>query len=305
MNKKLLCSDGLLCAVVFASCASTHKISVLPSEEHTRASKTQPQHPQTTSEPEKTELVVPHDTGTTEPPAAGVASSIATSVEMFPGVRVNRESRYVEFDGVVAIDAHNIRRGVRVPPKPSHKHMGISPNVPIVYLECIACTTGTKEHESIVSTSVLPSHIHAALLMIGAESGAPGTFRWEGRDIFPVHPTGDTIEILVVLPDGRMFDARELVVDVRSGVKLREADPATSWVFAGSKFVEHQGREVYASDGTGVIVGLATFGTELAGYARTFSHESDAETPVWIANAELVPVVGAEVQVRIGLPNRR
>lgn len=136
---------------------------------------------------------------------------------------------------------------------------------------------------------------------MGAESGTPGTFRWEGREVFPVDPTGGGLCVAVVFADSTVLDVRDMILDVRTGETMHKTKPDTAWVFAGSKFVEHNGREVYASDGTGIIVGLATFGTELAGYAQTFSHESEAETPVWIADAASTPEVGSHVRVRLSL----
>ena len=38
-------------------------------------------------------------------------------------------------------------------------------------LELVACTQGSKEHESIVSIAGRPIHIHTALLLFGARPG--------------------------------------------------------------------------------------------------------------------------------------
>jgi len=40
-------------------------------------------------------------------------------------------------------------------------------------LELIVCTKGTKEHESIIMIEAKPSHIHTALLLLGAVPGNP------------------------------------------------------------------------------------------------------------------------------------
>ncbi|MFW5653036.1 MAG: YdjY domain-containing protein, partial [Planctomycetota bacterium] len=45
------------------------------------------------------------------------------------------------------------------------------------WLEQIACSPGTRTHESIVIALARPSHIHAALLLLGLEPGQPGA--WE------------------------------------------------------------------------------------------------------------------------------
>jgi len=51
-------------------------------------------------------------------------------------------------------------------------------NAPSAFIEAlglVACTKGTKEHESIVAIKAKPVHIHAALLLLGAEPGSPAT----------------------------------------------------------------------------------------------------------------------------------
>ena len=40
-------------------------------------------------------------------------------------------------------------------------------------LELIACTKETKEHESIVTITARPMHVHTALLLLGANNGNP------------------------------------------------------------------------------------------------------------------------------------
>jgi len=42
-------------------------------------------------------------------------------------------------------------------------------------LELIACTKETKEHESIVTITARPMHVHTALLLLGANNGKPAS----------------------------------------------------------------------------------------------------------------------------------
>ena len=44
-------------------------------------------------------------------------------------------------------------------------------------LELVACTKGTKEHESIVAITARPMHVHTALLLLGANNGNPAMRR--------------------------------------------------------------------------------------------------------------------------------
>ncbi|MGD9855639.1 MAG: YdjY domain-containing protein [Planctomycetaceae bacterium] len=59
-------------------------------------------------------------------------------------------------------------------------------------LEMFACLAGSKEHESVVSVDTEAYVIHAALLAVGAEPGAPVEFDPEYRP-----PRGQTIDIFV------------------------------------------------------------------------------------------------------------
>ena len=71
-------------------------------------------------------------------------------------------------------------------------------------LELVACTQGSKEHESIVSIAGRPIHIHTALLLFGARPGTPALrMAPETREVrwIPVKPAGDAIQVSLVFPD--------------------------------------------------------------------------------------------------------
>jgi hypothetical protein len=82
--------------------------------------------------------------GTTNPTLQDALQKV-----MFPGVTINVQERCVDVEGSVCL------------------HRG--------GLELVACTKGTKEHESIVMIEAKPMHIHAALLLLGARPGSPAT----------------------------------------------------------------------------------------------------------------------------------
>ncbi len=212
--------------------------------------------------------------------AACVAQDAPNANEPFPGVRIDLEAKTVEFDGFVPVDAHN-------------------DETPNVYLELFVCSPDTREHESLVVSSVRPSHIHAALLMIGLEPGKPGAWSVEEGETTYVPPDGDKaiIEFVWTDKDGavRVDDATTWVRHVETGAPF----PSEPFVFAGSRFVTRQGAERYDADGAGTIIGLATFGSELLAWPRVISHESAVDTPVWIASRATTPPVGTEVTVRV------
>ena len=191
-----------------------------------------------------------------------------------PGLRIDRAARVVEFDATVAMDCHH-------------------PDTPDVYLELIACAPDTREHESLVVTTVPPSMIHAALLTIDAEPGAPASLR-NGTP-----PTGEAVRVEFITDRDRPIDATDWIIDAPT----RSRRPEHRFVFAGSRIatrtVNGEPREYYDADGTGVIIGLATFGSELIAYEPLINPDATIDEPVWIADPDSVPAIGRKVRVRI------
>ncbi len=218
----------------------------------------------------------------------GAAPDAPALREVFEHVRADAASRVVEFDGIVPIDCHH-------------------EDTPDVYLEVIACTKGSREHEALVMTEARPSHVHAALLLIGLEPGAPGAPA--GRGGAAVEPTGDAVRVQIVYTDEA---GREIGADADAWIRHVETGAVFAtkgWVFSGSRIVTHRGREVYDADGTGLLIGLALFGNARVEAPSTggaavalrdgFSPEAGVAEPVWIANAERVPAFGTRVIVRL------
>ena len=198
-----------------------------------------------------------------------------------PGVRVFSDR--VEIEGIVPVDCHH-------------------PDTPHIFLEVIACAPDTREHEALVMTKAKPSHIHAALLMLGRTPGFPGSWIWNGpgSDITYNAPSGDEIDIYLryTTPEGLVIaqPVREWVVDVDTGEPL----PDAPFTFAGSRFVTFRGDEVYDADYAGTIVGLATFGNEVVAWTEVFSPDASIDPPRWIANTETVPEFGTPVTLILG-----
>ncbi len=217
-------------------------------------------------------------------------------MDVFPHVRVDTLRGVVEFDGIVPLDCHD-------------------PETPDVYLELVACTRGTREHESLVMTEAKPSHVHAALLLAGFEPGSPGGLGGRAADgsrVAASDPRGDPVRVTIVYEDaeGRTTetDAAEMIAHIDTGARIETA----GWVFGGSAFVEYRENEFYDADGTGLLIGLATFGAphldgptfggETIGLAEVFSPEAAVAEPVWVADAARVPAYLTRVVVRLSRP---
>lgn len=221
-------------------------------------------------------------------PAESIEKSAATTptekpalVNVFPHVRVDRSAGIVEFDGEVPIDCHIA-------------------SAPVVYLELIACTHDTREHEALIVTSAKPSHIHAALLMLGLEPGKPATWtRRADGSLEPHPPSGAELTVEFVTRDASGAEVVTTPMQWITHAKSGEPFPAGQFVFAGSVFVKRQGEERYDADWSGTLVGLTTFGTEVIAWKNVISPDSWVDEPVWIADSRIVPKVGDAVVVRL------
>lgn len=215
--------------------------------------------------------------------AASAAS--AEPKETFPGVWVDVEAKTVEFLGRVPI-------------------VLTDEEAPDVYLEVIVCIPDTKEHETLLVTEAKPSNVHAGLLLIGLEPGEPGSWTFEGEGLdgtWIAHdPTGDRVKVEFIYTDAA---GAERIVSPSSWVRHMETHeplPELEYVFAGSRMIDRGfGGAMYDADGTGLLIGLATFGSETIAWPRTFSPDSGIDEPVWVANPNTTPPFDTPVRVRL------
>lgn len=235
---------------------------------------------------EPTPVPTPSPTSTPSPAATDPVhpdSPPPGAREVFPSVRVDAAAKVVEFDGVVPIDAHD-------------------PDAPLVFLELVACTPDTREHESLVMTRADAAHVHAALLLVGLEPGAPGSWTWDGTTIHAIPPRGPGLDVLLVTRDAAGAEVvatpQSWIVSARDGRRF-DAGGAGAWIFAGSIVRTRQGREVYEAQGAGTLIGLTTFGSETIAWREVISPEAAIEEPEWIADKAIVPRMGTPVTVRI------
>lgn len=222
-------------------------------------------------------------------PAAG-STTPRPSVAL-PGLTINFKERFVDIDATVCLDSGT--------------------------LELVACTKETKEHESIVAISAQPRHVHAALLLVGAQPGNPALRRRVGEEGGErwVHlpPRGDPISVSLVIKDDQGRKIEQPISRFIEPTSADEGAPASdkdakrggdfpnTFLFTGSLIRTVAGKEdgprQYMSDASGNVISIATFGDETLGLPEVHSHQNGAL--LWQVNTDNLPKVGAKVTLRL------
>jgi hypothetical protein len=166
------------------------------------------------------------------------------------------------------------------------------------WLEQIACSPRTREHEALAVIKARPSDVHAALLLAGFEHGSPGSWSWEDETLSFTPPSGDRLKVYVRYErDGQT--AEEPIGAWMVDGEGRPIFPDTPWVFAGSAFAPNPKwmgpGEHYVADQTGSIIGLVTFGDEVVGFQRVFADQQAVEPLQWQVRSDHVPPIGTPV----------
>ncbi|MDP6544342.1 MAG: YdjY domain-containing protein [Phycisphaerae bacterium] len=224
-----------------------------------------------------------------KPPAAKPVPKPARKNAKLPGIVIDFQNRCVDIEASVCLD-----RG---------------------FLELIACTKGSKEHESIVAINAKAMHIHASLLALGANRGNPAMqkpvnkakTRW-------VHlpPAGDPVDVFLVFKNkkGKMtehpisdFVARSDKSPDEMGGAEGKADKKedkfpNTFIFAGSLLGNNKaGQRKYLSDLSGNVISISTFGDELL--CLPGDHARDNGSLMWRVDAAELPKVGTKVTLRL------
>lgn len=98
-------------------------------------------------------------------------------------------------------------------------------------LEMLACTVGTKEHESVVAVFSKAFLVHTGLLAAGAKKGTH--VKWDPKY---EPPTGSEVQVLALWKDE---DGKKHTIDTRKWVRKVGTDDEVldvNYVFAGSMF---------------------------------------------------------------------
>lgn len=183
-------------------------------------------------------------------------------------------------------------------------------------LELIACTKDSKEHESIVMVEAKPSHIHTALLLLGAKPGNPAMRRIideEGMRFIDIPPRGGEIDVFLVLGDEtrtehpisdfiQRADRYDAFPHEQEGEGEGEAEdrafPTHTFLFVGSILHgQGDGPRRYLCDQSGHVISLATFGDEvlcLPGIHADLNSEL-----MWEINTTKLPPLDTKVTLRL------
>ncbi|MEM9882964.1 MAG: YdjY domain-containing protein [Planctomycetota bacterium] len=192
---------------------------------------------------------------------------------VFPGVTLDRTAGHVDLDATV------VGREVE-------------------WLELLACRPGTREYESVVSVAAEAEHVQLGLLLLGLKPGRPAWAERVGDELVQHPPTGPQLELHFVVPgedgaDDRVVPASDWVVDQEDG----DVMPDNTWLFTGSRFVEHAGKRWFLAEANGTVVSVVNFGDELVGRPTT---QSEAGGNVfWTSRTDAIPPNGTEVRLRI------
>ena len=170
------------------------------------------------------------------------------------------------------------------------------------FLEQLACSQDTREHESLLVLHTPPSLIHAAMLLMQLEPGAPMRWVEEGEGFRMIPPRGPEVGVtlITVADDGEEVHtpANEWVCDQTTGETMR----GNTWLFTGSTFTVVNCQELYVADLYGTAISLVNFGDDLLARAGSMTQNNDDHGRVWGPRTQVIPEIGTEVRVRLTLP---
>ena len=119
------------------------------------------------------------------------------------------------------------------------------------WLELLACTRRGRDHESILLVHADPSHVHLALIVLGLKPGSPMSWALtEDGVALDRLPSGPRISVSALY----MVDDKQVEVPVNEWIYNQHTHKPLAdniWLFAGSKFAQIKGKEVYLADVNG------------------------------------------------------
>ncbi len=155
-------------------------------------------------------------------------------------------------------------------------------------LEMFACLKGTKEHESILAVPTKAQVVHAALVALGAEPGAPAQF------IPQYAPArGPIIDVTLFWTDAagkrQQAKAQDWIRNVKTGQPM-----ADNWVFGGSGFWKDEttGQQFYKAE-DGDFICISNFNSAMLDLPIESSQSNEAL--LFEALTDRIPPTGTKV----------
>jgi len=197
----------------------------------------------------------------TGPPASGPAKTLRIGA-----VQVDLVERQVSLDAEVCL-----REGV---------------------LEFLLVSWQTKTHESILHTHAKPSHLHAALLMLGLRPGKPA--RWSGEDESArfLPPAGAELAIDLLWKDRRGKARRSPAGAWLRGAEGRKITQPDRWIFVGSQVLPDG---AYWAELDGEVISVTNFASAVIDVPFRSSNANDLRE--LFANTGAIPPLGTKVRV--------
>ena len=220
-----------------------------------------------------------------KPPAVDVGNRDELKL---PGIKIFTKERYVDVDATVCLTSG--------------------------FLELIACTKDSKEHESIIAVNAKPSHMHAALLLLRAKPGTPAmTRRLDDGRWLDTPPSGSDVDVSLVITDEKGAQKEHPISEfiergqeedvygpnaVEKTAEEKGKFPTSTFLFAGSQLYKTEdGTARYLSDETGNVISLSTFGDELLCLPGKHSQENGSLS--WEINPTHLPALGTKILLRL------
>ncbi|MBK1876473.1 YdjY domain-containing protein [Pelagicoccus mobilis] len=202
------------------------------------------------------------------------ASREQIQIPSVPHVSINVKQRAVDVEAVVCL------------------HEGL--------LELVACTEGTKEHESIVSVKAQAKHIHLMLNLLGAKEGSPATtapLDDTGERFRNVPAHGAPVDVFLVYPN-QEGELEEHPINKFIRNKDETAFDGNTFIFTGSVLRARENQKpTYQADKSGNVITISSFGDELLGLQKHFSHVNDDLQ--WEVSAADLPPVETSILLRL------
>jgi hypothetical protein len=195
-------------------------------------------------------------------------SAVVAPTQIGPGVSVDIGKREVYLDATVCL-----RRGI---------------------LEYMICAKRTFEHEAIFATEGKASHLHTSLLLIGAEP-----FAYSITDDWPaqVRANANTLLVISVDYEDQGMRQRRPISDFARNRERADGVVGNHWAFAGSVFYTYEGKERYAADSAGGIIGLTAKGASVVQFAERLGIPYQGDSLGLECRDDLIPPLGTAVRV--------